>query len=129
MKISINDLADTITSELTKYNQTVTDNLKDNIKETAEETKDELKANSPKRTGKYKKGWRVKEEFENRSDIRLVVHNKTSYQLTHLLERPHVISNGTKRIFGTTKAQPHIEIAEQNAIKKLENKIKVVVKG
>ena len=129
MKVSIDNLADVIAKELAEYSQEVTDGIKNEIRTVAKETKEDIQQNSPKRTGKYKKGWRVKEVFENKNDIRVVVHNQTSYQLTHLLEKSHVISNGTKRVFGKTKAQPHIAQAEEKAIEKLMDRVKVVVKG
>lgn len=128
-KVSIDNLASAISQELRSYNQNVTDGIKKSVREVAEETREEISDKSPKRTGKYKKGWRVKDVFEAANDIRLAVHNKTSYQLTHLLENGHASSNGTKRKFGRVKAYPHIAKAEENAAEKLMNKAKVVIKG
>lgn len=129
MKIKIDDLASVIAKELQSYSQDITDGIKESVREVAKEAKAEIQRNAPTRTGKYKKGWQVKTVFENTNDIRLVVHNKNKPQLTHLLEKPHVISNGTKRVFGMTKGQPHIAQAEENAVEKLMNKAKVVIKG
>lgn len=73
----------------------------------AKKTAQNLKVTSPKgATGTYAKGWAV-------SDIRgkKVVHNKTDYQLTHLLEYGHAKRNG-----GRVAAHPHIRPAEEQAI-------------
>lgn len=117
-------LAAAIMTELESYRQDVTDGVKESVKQVAAECRDEIRQNSPRRTGRYRKGWRVRTEYEGREDIRLTVHNRTSYQLTHLLENGHA-----KRGGGRVAGRPHIRPAEQNAEKKLLRKVKVVVKG
>ena len=69
-----------------------------------------LKATSPKgkgtrHAGRYTRGWRVKKEGR----LSAVVHNATDWQLTHLLEKGHVIRNkygtyGRARAFSDIKA-------------------------
>ena len=123
-KTSVNDLADAIAEELEQYSQDVTDGLKKEVKQVAKECKLEIQRNSPVLTGSYKKGWRDQVEYESRQDIRVVVRNKTDYQLTHLLENGHAKVNG-----GRVPGKPHIRPAEQNAEKKLLSAVKVVVRG
>lgn len=123
-KVSVNELADAIAAELQQYSQDVTDGIKKDVKQVAKECKQEIQQNSPVLTGSYKKGWRDQVEFESRDDIRVVVKNKTDYQLTHLLENGHAKVNG-----GRVQGKPHIRPAEQNAEKKLLQKVKVVVRG
>lgn len=123
-KTSVNDLADAIAEELEQYSQDVTDGLKKEVKQVAKECKQEIQRNSPVLTGSYKKGWRDQVEYESRQDIRVVVRNKTDYQLTHLLENGHAKVNG-----GRVPGKPHIRPAEQNAEKKLLSAVKVVVRG
>lgn len=121
--IKVGDLADTVAKELSEYKQDVTDDLKKEIKQVAKACKQEIQQNSPALTGSYRKGWRDRVEYESRDDVRVIVHNKTDYQLTHLLENGHAKVNG-----GRVNAQPHIAPACENAEKKLINKVKVLVK-
>lgn len=122
--IKADALAGAVAAELESYRQDVTDGLKKAVKRAARDCLAEIQSRSPQRTGRYRKGWRMKTEYESREDIRITVHNKTSYQLTHLLEYGHA-----KRGGGRTAARPHIRPAEQNAEKALLEKAKVVVKG
>ena len=126
MKCSIDDLAEAVISELEDYSEVVAEGLKEDVKDVAKECMQDIKDNSPVRTGKYKKGWRIKTEFESDSDIRLRIHNKTNYQLTHLLEKGHAGRGGT--VEGSAPAFPHIEPAEEKAERKLINKAKVRVR-
>ena len=127
MKCTIDGLADAVQAELEAYSQDVTDGIKEDCRQVAKECRDEIKQNSPELTGDYKKGWRVKTNYESREDIRLTVHNKTDYQLTHLLEKGHAGVGGTAK--GSAPAYPHIAPAEQHAAEKLVKKAKTRVKG
>lgn len=122
--IKIDELASAVTRELTQYSQEVTDGIKRDVKTIAKECKNEIQQNSPVDTGSYKKGWQDKTVYESETDIRVVVRNKTDYQLTHLLEYGHAKVNG-----GRVEGKPHIRPAEQHAQQKLLKKVKVVVKG
>lgn len=142
--IELDQLADEIVKELKAYNQDVVDELKENAKSVANECLKEIKANSPVNSnkndkrysksktknyaGRYKRGWRLKVAFESDSDIRIVIHNKTDYQLTHLLEYGHVIRNakGGPNL-GRVPAIPHVRPAEQRAEQKLIDKVKVAI--
>lgn len=122
--IKIDDLASEIAKELTEYNQEVTDGIKAEVKTVAKECKNEIQQNSPVDTGSYRKGWQVKTAYESSGDIRVVIRNRTDYQLTHLLEYGHAKVNG-----GRVNGKPHIRPAEEHAEQKLMKKVKVVVKG
>ena len=65
-----------------------------------------LKANSPKLTKSYSKGWRSKRETDNRTYYIRKIHNKTDYRLTHLLENGHGKGHNQKK---EVKAIKHIE--------------------
>lgn len=123
--VKLEDLSDVIAQELENYRQDVTDSVKNDVKTVAKECKQEIQAKSPILTGDYKKGWRVKKVFESENDIRVVVENKTDYQLTHLLEHGHDVKNEDGKVIGHAPAHPHIGLAAQNASRKLVKKLKV----
>lgn len=122
--IKIDALADAVAKELASYSQECTDELKTMVKKTAKEAVQELKVSSPKESGEYASGWTSRVEYESQEDIRVSIYNKKKPQLTHLLEDGHAKVTG-----GRVAGQPHIGPAEDNAAKKLDNKVKVVFKG
>jgi hypothetical protein len=114
----INNLAKEIAKQVQIYTEDVKEKVED-IKETiAKELMSDIKLGSPKKTGSYVKGWRIK-----RTPKKLIVHNKTDYQLTHLLEYSHVKKNG-----GRTEGRPHIRPAEEAAIRELLKQIERAIK-
>lgn len=123
MKVGIDGLADAIAKELAEYSQDVTDGLKKEVKQVAKECRQDIAQSSPEFTGDYKKGWATKVNYEGADDIRMTVHNRTDYQLTHLLEYGHAIPTG-----GRVEGKPHIRPAEERAAEKLVKKVRVVVK-
>lgn len=126
--VRIDQLADAIMEELNAYSQEVTDILKEEVKDAGKVAAAEVQAASPVDTGDYRKGWRSKTVYESGKDIRVVVHNKTDYQLAHLLEYGHAIVSGGRKL-GDVPAYPHIRQAEENAEKRLEGKVRVRIKG
>lgn len=111
------------TQEILRYLKDYTDDVKDEVKkaskEIAKESAQKLKTSSPKKSGKYRKGWTSKKVNEVQ-----VVHNKTRYQLTHLLEKGHASRNG-----GRVGAIVHIKPVEENAIREFERRIEEAVGG
>lgn len=103
---SINDFASEITRELQRYSHLVEEDL-ENIQEVVTDNLvDGLQENSPKKTGKYRKGWRKKKEGKS-----TIVYNALKPQLTHLLEKGHAKADG-----GRVPAQVHIAPEEEKAI-------------
>jgi len=87
------------------------------VAEVSTEAVQELDANSPAKTGKYKKGWRIKQGKKAKQTNEVEIYN-TRYQLTHLLEHGHIkVVHG--KVLGFTAPRPHIANAEQHAIQKL----------
>ena len=122
--VSIEDLADAILAELEEYKQDTTEQLKSEIRKVAIETAAEISAISPRKTGKYAKGWKAAKLYESNDDIRFRIANKNKYQLTHLLEDGYVRRNGTR-----VPGRPHIAPAEKLAEEKLGKKVKVICGG
>lgn len=134
IKVDVDHFADAIMNELKNYKQEVTDGTKSDIRTVSKELTQELKQTSPreeksKRRGRYARGWRDTEVFEDAFNIRVVVHNKTDYQLAHLLEFGHEVVVRGGRVVGHYEGKPHIRPAEQRAEEKLMKKVKVRVKG
>lgn len=123
-EIKIDDLTSAIVDALQNYCQDVTDGLKQDIKNVAEDCKNNIQQNSPMLTGSYRKGWKSKIAYEGNDDIRMVIFNRTDYQLTHLLEYGHSKING-----GRVEGRPHIRPAEKQAEEKLLKRIKAVSNG
>ena len=107
---NISNLSGAISRELQLYLEDVSGNLEYAKKETAKQLVKDLKLISPKNEGDYAKGWRVKSQGK-----KYIVHNATNYQLTHLLEKGHVLRRGGRKI-GEVREQIHIAPAEDRAI-------------
>lgn len=118
---NISELSVTIMKELKAYSDDIAEEIKKEAKRVAKECVDELKETSPKDTGKYRKSWKTKVEYENRQSIRIKIYN-TESQLTHLLEKGHAKVGG-----GRVRAIPHIEPAEQNAVDKFQRAVEGVI--
>ena len=115
---NINGLSQAIVNALAEYTDEVTKGIEQEKKTVAEKAVETLKATSPKgATGKYAKGWGIVS-----ANGKYTVCNKTSYQLTHLLEHGHVKRNG-----GRTESFPHIRPVEEQAIKEFTDGVKKVI--
>lgn len=88
----------------------------------AKESVKMLRFSSPKKTGSYARGWGIKRERGSGGINTVTVHNRTDYQLTHLLEKGHVVING-KGTYGRAPAHPHIAPVEAWAISELPAEI------
>lgn len=119
IKINPGDLSGAIEKELKNYEKEVREELQKSGEETAKDVVKTLKETSPKRSGKYSKGWRLKKEASPGAGTRFIIHNKTDYRLTHLLEFGHALIGG-----GRTRAIPHIKPAEEKAKALFEKKIR-----
>lgn len=101
VEVQMADILDTYSKEVRR----ATNNAQDKI---AKDCVQKLKNTFPRKTGSYAKGWAVKRaRSKSRGIVDVTVHNKTDYQLTHLLENGHVIRNG-KGEYGRTNGIKHI---------------------
>ncbi len=118
--LQINDI-------LNVYSKDIQNRITDEAVVISNEAKDRLKATSPssknKHKGKYKNGWRVK-TTKGYGSVECIIHNATSYQLTHLLEHPHLKRNG-----GMTTPIVHIAPVEQKYNQIYEKKVENIIKN
>ena len=119
MTININDLAREINRQLAEYANGVGEEVEAVAQKVAKDGVKRLKANSPKDTDKYRKGWRAKKVGNT-----WVVHNATSYQLTHLLEKGHAKVGG-----GRVAARVHIEPVERQMIEAYIEGVEGAIRG
>ena len=103
---------------MNEINKDVQISTKRNVESVAKECVQKLRNTSPRKTGSYAKGWGTKKQ----GDMDVVVHNRTDYQLTHLLENGHVIRN-KKGTYGRTHGIKHIAPAEEWAADELPRRI------
>lgn len=121
--------ANLLSKELMKYLQEYKEDIDEEVEETAnsvgKKAVAELKQISPKGARKeYCKGWRLKKDKSGKSRYIVKIHNKTDYQLTHLLEFGHATRNG-----GRTNPQPHIRPVEEKYRKEFEKELKMKIGG
>jgi hypothetical protein len=87
------------------------------------ESVNKLKNTSPKgRTGSYARGWSLKKIRGRGGLADVIVHNRTDYQLTHLLENGHLIKNKYGE-YGRTNGTEHIAPVERWGIDELPREI------
>lgn len=109
---------------LAEYGNTIREEVEEVIVDVGNETGRYLRANSPKRTGDYAKGWRGKKLTTTFYGASITVYNATDWQLTHLLNNGHANRDG-----GRTAGDHHIDDAEAYANDLLVKKVKERLKG
>ena len=107
---------------LNEYSEDIQEAINQEAIDVANKGMKELKETSPKRTGKYSKGWRVKTE-KGRGFINCTIHNATNYQLTHLLEKPHLTRNGRR-----TTPKVHIAPVEEKCIEEFQKGVENIIR-
>lgn len=123
MNNSILDIKDILEG----YSEEIQESITEEAEKIAKSGADKLKQTSPKRTGKYAKGWKVK-IIKGKGYINATIHNSTNWQLTHLLEKPHVIRNKNGS-YGMSKPQVHIAPVEEECITEFERNVENIIKN
>jgi hypothetical protein len=119
----LSGLTQAITEQLRTYTEDFKKEVQKASNEIAKELVKDLNRDSPKKTGDYEKGWRIKKKGK----LKNVVHNKTDYQLTHLLEKGHAIKRGG-RVIGKSDPIIHIAQNEEKAINKFYEAIERAIR-
>lgn len=115
-----NDSILDVTKILDSYAKEISRDIVTDAEIVAKEGVAELQNTSPKRTGKYRKGWRQKTNKVNNGGSS-IIYNATAPQLTHLLEFPHSDRTGTRTI--TPKSAGHIKRVENQCITDYEKRV------
>ena len=125
------DLRNEIDNILNKYGDEVYSVMEECIEDVSEEAKEKLRAANHfrKESRNYAPSWISEKLQGKRLTVKYAVHNEKHYRLTHLLEKGHVVRNGTGRNKGKqmTDAFPHIapvnDWANQELVAKIERKL------
>lgn len=123
--VKYNSLID-INSILNEYSNDVQEGIKEAAIQVAENGKNKLRVTSPRRKvggGAYQKGWRV-DKRSGKGFVHTTIYNATNWQLTHLLEKPHLLRNGKK-----STPIKHIEPVEQECIDSFQKNVEQIIKN
>ena len=124
--MNITNLQEQVEELLDQYGKQCSEVVNDAVHEVSKEALKKLKKEAPKRTGRYKKGWKVKKNNDKFSANDILYGKEAStYAIAHLLEHGHATRNG-----GRTAPIPHVKNVEEWAQKALvdtvEKKLKEV---
>lgn len=122
--ISVDQLANEIAKGLAEYTKDIIEGIDEASERIVKNAVKELKAESPKKTGKYAKGWAKKTEKKFGETNSHIIYNKNKPALTHLLEHGHA-----KRGGGRVQGKPHIRPVEEQVINEFTAEVEKVVKG
>lgn len=119
--IDLSSFSDEIQKILAEYGEDVQRIADEEVVEVSKDAVKKLKKESPKNTGDYAKGWKMKKK-EGRLGIETTIYNATHYWLVHILENGHAKVKG-----GSVPAQPHVgpvqKWAESELLKRLKEKL------
>lgn len=118
------DFADVVQKCLDEYGDACTEALTEIVPKVAKDAAKRLKQNSPKKSGKYAKGWTTTVE-KGRAWVAATVHGKSgTYQLAHLLEHGHATRNG-----GRVGGRTHIKPVESWAVDEVGDRLTEKLEG
>lgn len=123
--MSNNSILD-VTKILDNYARDIARDITTDAQTVAKKGVAELKNTSPKRTGKYRRGWREQTNKMNNGGSS-IVYNGSAPQLTHLLEKPHADRTGTRTI--TPKSVGHIKRVEEQCIRDYEKAVETTIQN
>lgn len=107
---------------LTEYTAEIGDAVNRAGEKLAKQALKELKAASPKDTGAYAKGWRIK-KFGEHGRFRIVLHNYDRYMLTTFLEKGFTHVPDKTRI----KGREHIKPVQDKLNREFEKAVEKII--
>lgn len=117
MKVKVDKLSQEISFILEDYAEEVRPALQKAISSVADRCLKRIRAESPRKTGAYAKGW-TKKAVNSDAGTGYIIYNKDKPWLAHLLEFGHAKKDG-----GRTKGIPHISPAVKEAGEELDRAI------
>ena len=124
MNTTINNLDEAIADILEDYSTAITNAVNEETEKSADRLKKDVAADSPVKTGKQKKSWRVTKEKVAGLDLKAIVHS-TDYRKVHLLENGHLTRDGVTR----TKPIRYVSTNEEKIIKQYEQAVATAIKA
>lgn len=121
--VSIDQLADAITSAVREYTEDVSAAVEKEVDKTASDVLKEVKATAPVRTGEYRKGF-GKTKRSGGGEMEIYIWNKKKYRLVHLLEFGHA-----KRGGGRVSGRPHLRPAYDRYGASLPARIEKIIRN
>ena len=124
-RISVSDLGVEIEEILSGYSQEVREAVDRVVTDMGQQAKKAIQEASPRQTGRYAKGWRVKKEGGALGQVSTAtIYNATDYQLTHLLEHGHQKAGG-----GRVEGIPHIAPVEEDLQTAFTKAVREAIEG
>jgi len=118
------DLGTAIVAAVKEYTDAVSKAVAEEVDSMATTVKKEIAADSPSKTGRYRKGWAIQKQDRDGVTLR-IVYNRSRYQLVHLLENGHAKAGG-----GRVEAIPHVRpVADKRTAEMYENIKRIVETG
>lgn len=119
------DLSKDIGKIVDEYRHEVVETTNEAQKVVAQECVQKLKNTSPRRAGggkHYANGWKSSRKTEAGGISKTTIYNKSKPQLTHLLEKGHIIKNAYGE-YGRVEGIEHIAPVDEYAADKLPEEI------
>ena len=121
--VSIDQLANEITKAVREYTEDVSEAIEREVDRTADIVLRETRANAPRDTGDYAKGFR-KTKRDIPGITRRVVWNKQYSHLVHLLEFGHAKVGG-----GRVAGKPHLRVAYDRNTPEMLDRIRQIIRN
>lgn len=119
--VKTEELAVEIARAIAEYTDGVASAIEAEVDATSKAIVDDIKANAPRKTGEYAKGW-TRRKGTQPGTISYTIYNRKKPQLTHLLEHGHVKKGG-----GRVEGRPHIGPAVDKHIPAMERRIEQII--